>query len=800
MWFSKIHARAFGPMKNQSLEFEKGLNIVHGANESGKSSWHAAIVVSLCGLRRGPGRTKAEREFEDRHRPWDSGDDDPWFVQAGVMFDDGRHIEIDRDLDNRTTDVRRADLGGRVFADLPMNNGSPDGSMLLGLDRETFPMTASVRQASIVADLGEPDALQQHLARAATGGAGDTAAGALQRIGEYKKEHVGLDRSNSRKPLRTAMNDVEGAEDDLEAVKEAHREYEKLASSLDAHRREVERLTGERVAVEAQRDYVTAKQATERLGNAAKEVDKWEKRFIDGDPSRSELPELTELAEALGSVENLPEPQLTSLESVEDLERLISSLEPEESRPCPSVEEVRACVAALRDISASNVRLPNRNVAWKWAVGVGLAVASIAGAVAGLSIGGLTAVVAAVVAGVVAALVTGRIASQRAQPFSAGADRGVSGSERVDALSRLDEWQLSHDPVEAVTQSASRVEARAELSRLRERLNERRRFDKVEARRSESHSTAWRELRTAAGAHGVTGTEDNVRKRVRALLDGRRSARVQHNEDIKEWARYQKALDGRTPQDWRDEARRARADEEKALRRLEQFGADCVDTETSAQDLEPRVRHIGDLLRQAEGRAQFAAGELSKIDQDSVDVAAVEARLSEAREELARVNRLAATLDITSGFLERAAEEAHMLVAPRLAEQMSPWVQEVTRGRYERVEVDPGDLNVTLVTAAGNRRDARLVSRGTTEQIYLVLRLVLAQVLSAVDETCPVLLDDPTVHADAARKTKILNYLLAASKEHQVIVFSQEQEVLDWAKNQSDGAVRLMELAEPQPA
>ena len=178
-------------------------------------------------------------------------------------------------------------------------------------------------------------------------------------------------------------------------------------------------------------------------------------------------------------------------------------------------------------------------------------------------------------------------------------------------------------------------------------------------------------------------------------------------------------------------------------------------------------------------------------------MAAAEARLSEAQAELDRVERLVDTLDTTRDFLERAAEKAHMLVAPRLSGQMSRWIPKVTNGRYARVEVDPGDLSITLVTAAGERSDARLVSQGTMEQVYLVLRLVLAQVLSADHETCPVLLDDPTVHADANRKQQILDYLLAASKEHQVILFSQEQEVLDWAKNQLDGEVHLIELADP---
>ena len=174
--------------------------------------------------------------------------------------------------------------------------------------------------------------------------------------------------------------------------------------------------------------------------------------------------------------------------------------------------------------------------------------------------------------------------------------------------------------------------------------------------------------------------------------------------------------------------------------------------------------------------------------------------MSEAEAALEKVERLAATLNTASAFLEKAAENAHQLLAPRLGTEMTRWIPQITGGRYSEVQVDPGELNVTLVTAAGDRRDARLVSRGTTEQAYLVLRLVLAQVLSADHEACPVLLDDPTVHADANRKQEILDYLLAASKEHQVILFSQEQEVLDWAKNQVDGEVHLIELADPQPA
>ena len=794
MWFSKIHARAFGPMKNHGLEFKKGLNIVHGPNESGKSSWHAAITAALCGLRRGAGRTKAEREFEERHRPWDAGDDDPWFVQAGVMLDDGRHIEIDRDFDNRKTDVRRADLGGRAFTDLPMNDGSPDGSMLLGLDRETFPMTASVGQASIISDLDEPDALQQHLARAAAGGAGGTAAGALKQIEAYKREHVGLDRSNSTKPLRRAKNVVGEAEANLAVVERAHREYLDLVSALQVHRREVKRLTSERALAEAQWNSRAAKQEADRLGEAVEKLDKWERRFSDGDPSKHGLPDLTRLAQALGSVETLPASEVASLESADVIQTRLADIDTQDPGPCPDLDQVQRCVAALRERPASAAKASEVSAAAVGAAAVALAVCVAVGVITGLPYGvGLA--MAFTVAGWW--LIRGRrISSTEAHQSSSAA--------LAEAVRTLDGWQLPHDPDDAVAEASRRLQARAAQSlsrqRLADELRQRREFDSAEARRRRSREEAWCEFRSQASGHGLDGTDDEVRSEVRALLAQDRRAQERHAENLEEWGRYQEALDGRSPQDWRDDAQDCQNAVKEMLRRLERLGVESQDAKFELVELEREIRRIDDALREARDGEKEVQGALSRVDADSVDVAAAEAQLIEAEAELTRAERLAATLDTTRDFLEAAAENAHQLLAPRLGKDMRPWIPKVTKGRYWEVQVDPGNLNVTLVTAAGDRRDARLVSRGTTEQVYLVLRLVLAQVLSADHEMCPVLLDDPTVHADATRKTEILNYLLEASKEHQVIVFSQEQEVLDWARKQPAGAVRLIELADPQPA
>lgn len=89
-----VNATAFGPLIGQALELSPGMNVIYGPNESGKSSWHAAIYAALCGVRRSRGQpTREDRAFAVRHRPWRGT---TWRVTALVTLDDGSIIEIEQ--------------------------------------------------------------------------------------------------------------------------------------------------------------------------------------------------------------------------------------------------------------------------------------------------------------------------------------------------------------------------------------------------------------------------------------------------------------------------------------------------------------------------------------------------------------------------------------------------------------------------------------------------------------------------------------------------------------------------------
>ena len=71
MRIENVKAGAFGPFAGDTLELAPGMNVIYGPNESGKSSWHAAIYAALCGMKKTRGQpTREDRAFASRHRPW----------------------------------------------------------------------------------------------------------------------------------------------------------------------------------------------------------------------------------------------------------------------------------------------------------------------------------------------------------------------------------------------------------------------------------------------------------------------------------------------------------------------------------------------------------------------------------------------------------------------------------------------------------------------------------------------------------------------------------------------------------
>jgi exonuclease SbcC len=209
-----------------------------------------------------------------------------------------------------------------------------------------------------------------------------------------------------------------------------------------------------------------------------------------------------------------------------------------------------------------------------------------------------------------------------------------------------------------------------------------------------------------------------------------------------------------------------------------------------------RAREVGSTQR----------GALAEMQRDLPDVAEAEEALADAASELARVTSLQDVLAEATRLLRAAEERVHRDLAPILAAAITRWLPRVSGGAYVDASVDPADLSVRVKDASSGRwRSALLLSEGTREQIYLLLRVAMAQQLATTGETAPLLLDEVTVQADAERKRRLLSVLHELSAERQIILFTHDDDVIDWAaRSLAEPNDRLIELravaATPQPA
>jgi exonuclease SbcC len=141
----------------------------------------------------------------------------------------------------------------------------------------------------------------------------------------------------------------------------------------------------------------------------------------------------------------------------------------------------------------------------------------------------------------------------------------------------------------------------------------------------------------------------------------------------------------------------------------------------------------------------------------------------------------------------------HRDLAPVLGQAVARWLPIVSGGAYAEISVDPADLAVSVKEAMGGQwRNARLLSEGTREQIYLLLRVAMGEHLVTTGERAPLLLDEVTAQSDGDRKRQLLDVLHRLSGERQVILFTHDDDVVSWA----DGALhepddRLVRLAAP---
>ena len=159
----------FGRLRNETLQFHDGLNIIEAPNETGKSTWCAFLTAMLYGIN---SRERDKAGFiaeKNRYAPWDGSS------MAGRL--DCRTGDADITL-LRGTRRQSAPLAefqavyagtGTQVDNLTATNC---GEALLGVSREVFERSAFIRQSGLA--ISQDAGLERRVASLISSGEEDT--------------------------------------------------------------------------------------------------------------------------------------------------------------------------------------------------------------------------------------------------------------------------------------------------------------------------------------------------------------------------------------------------------------------------------------------------------------------------------------------------------------------------------------------------------------------------------------------------------------------------------------------------
>ena len=182
----KVHN--FGKLNDKEMSFEDGINIVYGANESGKTTFHAFIKGMFYGITRQRGRA-SRNDLYTRYEPWENNS----YFSGVLRFESGgKDFRITRNF--YKNDIKEEFVCESDGERLSIEHGDMD--VLLGDVSETvFDNTISIGQMRGRTDESLYSELRNYMTNYE--GSGDWALDmgqALKSLKNQKKEYDALQR------------------------------------------------------------------------------------------------------------------------------------------------------------------------------------------------------------------------------------------------------------------------------------------------------------------------------------------------------------------------------------------------------------------------------------------------------------------------------------------------------------------------------------------------------------------------------------------------------------------------------
>ena len=173
-------------------------------------------------------------------------------------------------------------------------------------------------------------------------------------------------------------------------------------------------------------------------------------------------------------------------------------------------------------------------------------------------------------------------------------------------------------------------------------------------------------------------------------------------------------------------------------------------------------------LRQLQNQLGQTQGRTEALGQEAL----LRAQLKQIHRRIHQLEDTYAALELAQNALSAATTQLQRRFAPRISKRAQELFSRLTGGRYQRITLGE-DLSLSACTQEEDTLRAALWrSDGTVDQLYLALRLAVAEELTP---EAPLILDDALVRFDDQRMAVALDILKEMGEAKQVILFTCQQ-------------------------
>lgn len=262
MKIKNIKVNAYGNIENKDINLEEGINIIHGANESGKSTLLNYIISIFYGISRNKDG-KALSDYE-KYKPWNSNE---FSGRISYKLENGEKYEIFRDFNKKNPKIyndKLEDISDRFETD--KKDGSKFFIEQMGIDKKMYLSTVVSTQEEVRLDEKNQNMLIQKIANlAGTGEDNVSYKKALIKLQEKIRDEIGTNKT-SQKPVNIIEKEIVEINNKIvETEKYRNRKYE-----IDA---EKEQILSELKELEQQ------KQILQELQNSMKSEEETKNRL-----------------------------------------------------------------------------------------------------------------------------------------------------------------------------------------------------------------------------------------------------------------------------------------------------------------------------------------------------------------------------------------------------------------------------------------------------------------------------------------------------------------------------------------